>query len=201
MPGPLSEARIRTQRYWFRDGLEEITLGIIFLLMGGSNLVRGKAAWFVPVTLIFMAILVPRIKTALRERITYPRSGYADYGESRRWLRGALFLAVALVSFVPIVLLVRYAQSAGWDLDRWLPTATGIAVGAVSVYVSVRQRLRRFLVVGLFSIVLGVAVSIAYPPRLAIAVLSIAVGCAFLCSGGVTMRNYLRTAPTSADAT
>jgi hypothetical protein len=201
MPSPLSEARIRTQRYWFRDGLEEITLGIICWLMGGLNLARGKALWFVPATLILMAFFVPRIKTALRERITYPRSGYADYGASRRRLRGVLFMAVALASFVPIVLAVRYARCAGWDLDRWLPAVTGLSVGAMATYVSVRHRLPRFLVVGLLSIILGVAVSVAYPPRLAIAIFSIGVGCAFLCSGGVTLRSYLRTAPASADAT
>jgi hypothetical protein len=53
-------------------------------------------------------------------------------------------------------------------------------------------------VVGVFAIILGVAVCIEYPPRLALAIFIIGVGNAFLCSGGVTLWNYLRTAPPSA---
>ena len=214
MPDPLFEARIRAQRYWFRDGLEEITLGIIFLLMGGWTLAQSKEAWFVPGTLIYLllvvafAIFVPRIKTALRERITYPRSGYvAQDGGS--WLKGRLAraLLVATLGLVvtgAAVLALRYAGVASLDLARmvrWVPAVGGIAVCAMSVYVRVRHSLVRFLVVGVFALILGVAASIEYPPTLAFAIFIVGVGCAWLCSGGVTLWNYLRTVPASADET
>jgi hypothetical protein len=209
MSDPLSEARIRTQRYWFRDGLEEITLGIIFLLMGGWSLGRAKASWFMPATLSYillcvaLAIFVPRIKTAMRERIMYQRSGYVDQGgwwRKHRVARGMVFALVACVG----VLTLRYAGRAGLDaahIVQWTPAVAGIAMGAVWVYVRVRQGLRRFLVVGVFAMILGVAVSIEYPPNLASAIFIIGVGCASLCSGGVTLRNYLRSVPPSAHET
>jgi hypothetical protein len=213
MPDPLFEARIRTQRYWFRDGLEEITLGIIFLLMGGSTLAESKASWFVPATLLYMllllafAIFVPRIKTAIRERVTYRRSGYVDPGGSGRKgrvARGMVFGLVALVVTGVAALGLGYAGRAGLDPARvvqWAPAVGGIAVCAMSAYVRVRHGLPRFLVVGVFALILGVAVCIEFPPRLAFAIFIIGVGSAFLCSGGMTLRNYLRTAPPSADET
>ncbi|MGH8319117.1 MAG: hypothetical protein ACREUL_14255 [Steroidobacteraceae bacterium] len=206
MPYPLSEARIRTQRYWWRDGLEEITLGVISLLMGGWSLATSKASWFWPGTLIYILLLVaftifvPRIKTAMRERITYPRSGYVDQGKSWRKRVRALVLAPVIVG--AIWLTVRYGGRAGLNLDRsvqWAPAVCGIAMAAVSVYVYVRQGLPRILVVGVFAIILGVAVSIECPWRLATGLFLVGVGCAWLCSGRVTMWNYLRTAPPSAD--
>jgi hypothetical protein len=38
MPEPLAEARKRAQRFWFRDGLDEIVIGIIILLQNGFTL-------------------------------------------------------------------------------------------------------------------------------------------------------------------
>lgn len=209
MPDLFSEARLRTQRYWYRDGLEEISLGIICFLIGGQSLATSKAAWFWPGTLIYLLlvvafiIFVPRIKAAMRERITYPRSGYVDHGESslRRGLRA---MVLGFVIFGICVLTVRYGDRVGLYPDRtiqWTPVVGGIAIAAVSVYVYVSQGLRRFLVVGAFAVILGIAVSIEWPWRLATGLFVCGVGCAWLCSGGVTLWNYLRTAPRSADET
>jgi hypothetical protein len=208
MSNPLSEARIRTQRYWFRDGVEEITLGMIFLLMGGWNLARAKASWFMPATLLYIllcaafAIVVPRLKTAVRERITYRRSGYADPGGG--WRKRLVFALVALVATGAL----WYAGRAGF-LDpaiQWTPAVAGIVMGATWVYVYVRQGLGRFFVVGVLALILGVAVSIEYPPSeyppsLAFGIYVVGVGVMCLCSGGAALRNYLRTAPPSADET
>ena len=74
----------------------------------------------------------------------------------------------------------------------------GLTTGAVGVYVTVRYGLARFLVLGLLAVVLGIVVSIEYPLRLAMAIWLAGMGCAWLCSGGLTLWNYLRTATPSA---
>ena len=213
MPDPLAEARKRAQRFWFRDGLDEIVIGIIILLQNGFTLAirlgNSSSSWYWPAILIYLLLLVAfalsaaRISAAIRERITYPRSGYVDYGESvrkRRMVVGAL----AILATVAGVLVLRYAVARGWDFNyemQRLPAVGGLMLGAVLVYMYVRYGLPRFLVLGLFSIILGVAVSINYPYRFATVFSVAGVGCALLCSGGVTLWNYLRTAPPSADAT
>jgi hypothetical protein len=84
-------------------------------------------------------------------------------------------------------------------LVQWTPAVLGLMTAAGGVYVTVRYGLPRFLVVGVLAILLGVVVSIEYPYRLAMAIWLAVVGCAWLCSGGVTLWNYLRTVPPSAD--
>lgn len=216
MRDPLFEARTRAQRYWYRDGLEEMTLGLLSVLMSVWMLALSEAVWSVPISLIYIlllllaAIFVPRIKTTIRERITYPRSGYVDE-RGGSWLKGrlarALLLATAALVFAgAAVLAFRCAGNANLALARaavhWAPALVGIAVCAISLYVCMRQGLVRFLVVGVVASILGVAVSIEYPPTLATAIFMAGVGCAWLCSGGVALWNYVRkTVPHSADET
>jgi hypothetical protein len=208
MPDPLFEARSRAQRYWCRDGLSEMVVGIVSLLQGGwilfNHLVNSKSFWYLPGALICLLLIakfpVARIMAALRERFTYPRSGYVDDGESARKRRIRVGMVLAILASVIGVLALRYAGVGGWDPDhwiQWLPAVGGLTVGAVSVYVSVRQGLPRYLVVGLLSFVLGVAVSIEYPLKLAMAIWLAGNGCAWLCSGGVALWNFVRTTPPS----
>jgi len=206
MPDPLSEARLRAQRFLYRDGLSEIVPGIIFVLQGGwllfNHLVNSRSPWYLPLALIYILLLaafamsVARIRAAIRERITYPRSGYVAYDESLRKRRIRVGMALALLAIVTCMMF--YTGRAGWDPNhwiQWLPAVGGLTVGAGSMYVSVRQGLVRYLVVGLLSIVLGVVVSIEYPLKLATAIWLADVGCAWLCSGGLTLWNYVRTEP------
>jgi hypothetical protein len=111
-------------------------------------------------------------------------------------------MVLALLVAVTCVLALRYAGRAGLDparLVQWTPAVLGLMTAAGGVYVTVRYGLPRFLVVGVLAIILGVVVSIEYPYRLAMAIWLAVVGCAWLCSGGVTLWNYLRTVPPSAD--
>jgi hypothetical protein len=201
MPDPIVEARIRAQSFWYRDGLAEIWLGIFFLIEAGSIPFQGS--WFA--TLIYIVVLVGfvRIMRRVRERITYPRSGYVMPGESVRKFR-AWFVAVAIPAIIAVALAFRYRDAIGWDPNRWvqwLPVVVGLLTFAVSAYVSVRYRLPRYLLVGLFSFILGVAVSIeCLPMKLATAIWLAGVGCAWLCAGGVALRHYLRTTPPTAHA-
>jgi hypothetical protein len=109
MADPLLEARIRAHRYWYRDGLSEIPLGIVQLLMSGSGFIgtlgNRTSSWFVPVYLIYtvlfvaLAVFASRIMAAVRERITYPRSGYMRPRLSG-WKRHALMLAAVTGALV-----------------------------------------------------------------------------------------------------
>lgn len=208
------EARIRAQGYWYRDGLDEIFVGIIMLLQNGFTLVmrmaNSRSSWYLPVILIYLLLILvfavrgPRLRAAMNERITYPRGGFMRARLSG-WQRSVVAIVVALILTVAGVLAIRYASRAdGRDLARWfhlMPAVGGLVFGAALIYISVRQGLPRFLVVGVLSILLGVAVCIEYPPRLATAIWLVGLACALLCSGGITLWNYLRTAPLAAEQT
>ena len=207
MSDAILEARMRAQRSSYRDGLSEIMLGIIVLQQIGGNLIIHSV--YVPGIVIYFLLLFAfvvyarRIIDAVRERITYRRSGYVhELARRRRIVVGmisAVLATAALVVVLRYVGLAGGAESAGWV--RWFPALAGLGGGAVEVYVSMRYGLRRALVVGIFSITLGVVVSIEYPLVLALTIWCTGFGCANLCSGGVALLSYLKTPPLPANET
>jgi hypothetical protein len=207
MPDPLFEARVRAQGYWYRDGLAEIMVGIIVLQQTGGTLiihshyVPGIVVYFL--LLFAFVIYARRIMDAVRERITYRRSGYVHELARRRRIVVGMVLALLATSALFVVL--RYvgrgggADPAVWV--QWFPALAGLGVGALEVYVSMRYGLRRALVVGIFSMILGVVVSIEYPLDVAVTILCTGFGCANLCSGGVALLSYVKTPPLPANET
>jgi hypothetical protein len=81
MPDILFDARVRAQRYWYRDGLSEMVVGIVSLLQGGwilfNHLVNSKSSWYLPGALICLLLIaafpVARIKAAIREHSRRPQ--------------------------------------------------------------------------------------------------------------------------------
>jgi hypothetical protein len=206
MPDPIAEARIRAQSSWYRDGLSDILIGIIMLLQNGFTLVmhfgNRQSSWYWPVILTYLLLFfvfaasAPRVMAAMRERITYPRVGYSQPGDSQRRLSRAL----AILTILGFILCIRYGR---WDTDHWiqgLPIVVGLLFCVVGMYVAVRYGVLRYLLIGLFSIVLGLAVDIEYSTWLGLEIWLVLVGCAFLCAGGITVWNFVRTAPVYVDA-
>jgi len=209
MADPLLEARIRARRYWYRDGLSEIPLGIVMLLMAGEDLLsilsKSTLTWYLAIyvgSIAMLALFATRIMAAVRGRVRYPRSGYVpDSGRGRRVVAGMI---TGLVIVVASVMFVGYERDVGWDPNRWfqwLSVAGGLANAVMGVYVTVRYGLLRFLIVGLFALILSFVVSIEYAPRLSITIWLAGVGCAWLCSGSIAIWNYIRAVPRSVDAT
>jgi hypothetical protein len=211
MPDPLFEARTRAQRYWYRDGLSEILFGTIMLLQNGFTLVmhfgNRNSSWYMPVVLIYLLLILAftlcagRIMAAARERITCPRSGYVhESGRKRRIVVGTV---LALLVPVTVMLALRYASRVGyWDPDRGIqgmPVVGGLLFGVIGMYVALRYGVLRYLLIGLFSIVLGLAINIEYPMWLGAEIWLVGVSCALLCTGGVTAWNFVRATPLSAD--
>jgi hypothetical protein len=207
MSDPLFEARVRAQGYWYRDGLAEIMLGIIVLQqIAGTLIIHSR---YVPGIVIYFLLLFAfviyarRIMGAVRERITYRRSGYVrELARRRRIVVGMVLVLLATITFVVVLRYVGRAagaDSAVWF--QWFPALAGMGVGALELYVSMRYGLRRALVVGMFSLILGVVVSIEYPPDLAPTIWCTGFGCANLCSGGVALLRYLKTPPLPANET
>lgn len=196
MPDPILAARIRSQSSWyFADGLTEIWLGIFILLQ--AALIPFHGSWFAALVYLVVLIGFVRIMRGVRERIRYPRSGYMEPGESMRKGR-TWIVAVTILTILALALAGRYRDVIGWDPDRRgqsLPAVAGLLTLAISAYLSVRHGLLRCLLVGLFSLILGVAVAIECSRTLALEIWDAGNGCAWLCAGGFTLRNYLRNSP------
>jgi hypothetical protein len=94
-PVDVEDVTLRVQRYWMEDGLVEITIGLMFVLMAGGTLTMGLS--------IFGAIGLFWGFKKLKERITFPRCGYVVLPQQTGKHQTALWMfamfAVAGVTF------------------------------------------------------------------------------------------------------
>lgn len=196
---PLNDWLRRPQRYWYADGLTEMAVGGIFLLVALTNL----AAWLLPpgpwqnLTLAILQALViiggvlgaRALVRYLKERITYPRTGWVTYRQpssSRRWLlAGLTFILAAGLAF----LMVALGKTVG---QRWLPLVSGFLI-AFATAAGWRLRLARLLILALYTLGVGVGLTLLAPPDPLDAVLFFSlVGLGWLTSGGLALWTYLR---------
>ena len=85
----IRKIKLDASRYWFEDGLSEITLGMLFLIIGlvlqaetlipPGSFLSGLNA-LTSFILVFGGIwLVRRVIRFLKDRLIYPRTGYVGY--------------------------------------------------------------------------------------------------------------------------
>lgn len=199
---PVKEIERRTQRYWYQDGIWEIAFGLAYLVLSGFFfLVRarsweGSMGW---VLLLVQAVLFvgifslmgPAVRL-LKERITYPRTGYVAYRKpaGRTRLNRAVRAGIIAAVTGGVVAVAAAAQSA----VNMLPLIVGIVMSIGIFYIGYRFKLLRLYAVGVLTIILGTV----------LAVLSISedllapyffggMGLLMMTSGTLTLLMYLRS--------
>lgn len=200
----IKEVEQRVKRYWYTDGIAELAGGGMFLLLGlyfGIQGHLGEQSLTSVILQVSLALLMiggafgaRRLINTLKTRLTYPRTGYVEYRVNekeakvrRYWVAGAAMM-VAIAS----ILLVDYIRS----LDAMV-LVTGLLVGII--FIALRGKssgLKRFYLLGGFSILLGIALSFsglsqAYNLGLFYGL----VGIVILISGGLVLRWYLGQNP------
>lgn len=96
----INETIKRTKRYWYVDGFAEIAVGILLMILMLFNqavsLVNQQIAQIIlrvialPALIILGGRAISRIVSRLKEKYTYPRTGYVSYqpkDRSQRWKR------------------------------------------------------------------------------------------------------------------
>jgi hypothetical protein len=200
----LNKTHLRTIQYWFEDGIVELGIGGLFLLLGIylylqatleirflAELLSGAFA------LVFIGgwYLAGRFIRSAKERITFPRTGYVAYKRDRnakKPVRLALAMIIgSLVSGGVIVLIARHPL--GMNL---IPTITGLAVAIVLGLIGFRTRLPRFYLPAVFGLLCGIGLSVSGIGNiLGIAWLYLATAFVLLISGAIVFRRYLIANP------
>lgn len=189
----------RTKRYWYTDGLTEICAGILILLLGFLNLVTALAnssslkdivlVIGQPLLLIGGFYAINRAVRTLKERITYPRTGFVAYKKPEPRRRN-LLLAMAIVA--AIVVAIAFALLAGLIRESWIPALTGAFLALCMVYLAYNLGLLRFYAVAVFTFLVGLgAVWLQLQDLYANAFLFCGMGLGLLASGGMTLYRYL----------
>lgn len=204
----IKQVEQRVRRYWYSDGIAEIASGGLFVLLGLYFAAQGYlgetsiASIILQVSLMLLmiagAIGVRWLVNTLKARLTYPRTGYVEYrlNEKESTVRRYVIVGVAMVIAITSIVLIDYIR----DLDA-MALVTGLLVGLI--FIALRGKssgLKRFYLLGVMAIVLGVALSFsslsqAYNLGLFYGLLGIAI----VISGGLVLRRYLSENPMPAE--
>jgi len=208
MKDNFSEVEQRVKRYWYTDGLGEIAGGGLFLVIGlyfaghewvPSNSPAGALLDSSLMLLLIGGAYVTRwLVNELKTRLTYPRTGYVDYGPGRKNTRSAGFLTggIAVGVAMLLVMLGRFTGT-----FNWLPAFTGLLFGIILMIVLARTSgLIRFYLLGGFCIITGLVLSFSrLSESYSLGLLYGLIGVAALISGGLTLAHYLRANPLPAE--
>jgi hypothetical protein len=197
MEDPTQEPIRRTRRYWYEDGLAEISVGGLFLLIGlvlwaQGAVPEGSAAYSVlaiafPVVVVGGMLLGRRLIPAAKARLTYPRTGFVTYPPPSRRRR----LVTTGVAIVVASAVGAAALALPQPPIRLLVLLQGLVLGVLLTILG--QGLPRFFFLGGWSAVLGVGLSrLAVPEETANGLLYGLTSLALLLSGGLVLARYLR---------
>ena len=192
----------RTYRYGYEDGLWEIATGCMIvvcglLLFGVDSIPPGwplvsvlVAVGFTILVPIFGWLAVSRAVKALKNRITYPRTGYVSYrrpeGNRRRWLIG-VGGGAALLGGLFGGLSAVYASAL-----VVISIVEGLIFGASLLYLGYRLGLARFYVLAFLSALIGVVTALSGLDGLIVLAAYFGVmGLVLTASGLFTLRAYL----------
>ena len=169
MKDTLTQTQQRTRAYWFADGLNEIVSGIFVAILGGFILLESRAENGTPqadmlsnaanIFLLLGAFLIPVLLRWMKERVTYPRSGYVTYPELKTAERLRRGIPAMVIAFLLAVLLAIFtlasAQTRLWVMESvvWLPTAMGVLFGVILIRSAQATGLSRHFLLGCLSLV------------------------------------------------
>lgn len=191
----------RTQRYWYVDGLNEIATGLIILLIGIYFLVVNAFSTGalsavmvgigVPVLMLALAWAGGKIVKMLKERITYPRTGYIAFnpqkGGRRSKLKTAFIAAGVAIAFAFLQVMLHP------ELSRVaMPILTAALIALAVALLGFRFGLVRFYYLAVYTALMGLLT--AWLPLYDLGqniFLFIMFGLGWVVSGAITLVRYL----------
>ncbi len=126
----------RTCQYWFIDGLAELSVWGLFLLLGIYFFIQAILPSGSLVLLIFQLsfvfVLFGMLFTSryllnkFKSKITFPRTGYVSYKKASKVQKLTSASLALLIATIPIILFFTTPLSL-----NWIPIFTGLLVGAI----------------------------------------------------------------------
>jgi len=199
---PALEITRRTERYWYQDGIWEIGFGLINALLCGFYWLVAQWEWKGPLAIVLMLLqmgviisiflVINRVVRLLKERITYPRTGYVAYRrpQTRARVKRALLSGFMAIG---IAILIGAAAAARQTPNR-MPLVTGIVMAGALIYLGFRFGLLRLYATAALTIALGYIISLV-PLSEAYSTTAFFGGFSLLMmlSGGITLLIFIRS--------
>lgn len=207
MSDELKQSQLRTIQYFYVDGSFEFGLGLLCLILAvffyAETSMHGWLAALVDGSLVLIMIggawLIRHLITLLKEKVTWPRTGYVTYNRQNAANRGwriAMGLGVGiLVGILVAVVATVLSTTPGIHLNS-MPMLSGFLLGVVFAFLGWRTTMLRFYLLALFSCMLGgvLAYSSAVD-NVALAGYYLVFGLVLIAAGAFVLRAYLRQNP------
>lgn len=195
--------RKHTQQYWYIDGISELGGGVTLFLVGAfylalellppSPLRAVLTGFFQPVIILALIFGTRYAVRKLKEKITYPRSGYVQYRErtsKRRWFVAVVSGAVAALTTIGITLV------SDWVSVAVIPVICGFFISLLEFYIGSMIGVARFYWLAAIPLITGISLSlIGVSDQMAIAVLLGITGLIWMVSGIFVLVAYLKRYP------
>lgn len=188
----------QTYRYFYDDGLVELSIGLLFMAVGGvlllwatiesPSLLGLALAIGLPLVILGGTFFLKYGIRRLKEWLTYPRTGYVAYRQKQpsrgRWLVIAAALLLAIAAFI-------WPEALGQ-----MQVMVGGLLGVILFYLGYRVGLWRFYLDGALAAILGFGLSIVGVNEvLGTALTFLGTGLALLIGGALTLILYLQRHP------
>jgi len=140
-----------------QDGLMEFVLGICLLAMSTRLLSRVLIGMFPIAIILFSPIL-----SALRNRFTYPRTGFVKLIDDKP---KDIIVGIALVTLIIIAVLavafILFADARDFALwMKWVPLWAGIMLAGMFVSLVAKSATIRYYIFAVYSLIIGLVLSI-----------------------------------------
>ncbi len=203
MPDDLKQSQLRTIQYFYVDGSFEFGFGLLCLILAvffyAETSMHGWLAALVDSSLVLVMIggawLIRHLITLLKEKVTWPRTGYVTYsrqnGVKRGW-RIALGLGVGILVAITATVL---ASTPRFHLNS-MALLSGILLGLVLVFLGWRTSTLRFYLLALLSSLVGGVLAFSrVVDNVALAGYYLVFGLVLIGTGTCVLRAYLRQNP------
>jgi hypothetical protein len=173
-------------------------MGGFFVLLGGyfgaqvllpeESLVGSMLTPALLLVVVGGGLLGRRLIGKLKERLTYPRTGYVAYKRPSPNRRRVTALVAVGMGILVSALIASSPAS-----QRWIPAISGLLIGVFWLFYAHRLGVARLYVLAPISAVCGVAITLAgFTEQTGLPLYYLSMGLILLVSGGWTLWSYLR---------
>jgi hypothetical protein len=207
MKSEIEKIEKRPIQYWYEDGLNEMAFGIIGLSLGVYFWIRTRiplgSAWHVPWALAMIPLLLIEIPLfnrmigALKQKLTYPRTGFVSYKRpgGKRIKFSILGALVGGTTAIAYGLLRSDVFPEGTAISA-SPLVTGFILAAAFVWIGMKTGVFRFFVTAMISALAGIALALAGLAEMAaLGAYWGILGASHCVSGAFVFVRYLRRHP------
>lgn len=202
MADDLAKVEKRTVQYYFSDGIPEMAWSVASFLLALYFLALATARPRTPWAFVLNVALLPlfilggwavnAVTRALKQRLTYPRTGYVSYRkpEGQQRVRRAALAGGATGLLAAILAVVLSRRASG--LAR-MPLLSGLAFAPVFVLLAGRAGAARLYILAAVSAAAGIGLGLSgWGDLPGLAVFYGVVAASLFVSGFLACRRYLR---------